>query len=299
MSSIPGDMTASCRAYLDALFSRAPHDSLVELRTRARRGMTCKYWPAPALDEAARHIHDCSVDTDVYVGVLPRTRLGGTRSDLAREGAVLWVDCDSPQSTRALALFTPRPSMTVASGTAGNVHAYWLLRHAVSLDDIERANRALAHQLDADAMCADAARILRPPSLNHKHAPPKSVRLLDCDPLRRWSLEEVVQLVRTVDNSSVSRALDDNNELLQLDPAMYIEVLSGLAVGRDRKIACPFHDDRTPSLHAYRTGARGWYCFGCGRGGSIYDFAALLWQLDTRGADFVALRDRLATTFAS
>ncbi|MCA1678067.1 MAG: hypothetical protein LC790_03690 [Actinobacteria bacterium] len=39
--------------------------------------------------------------------------------------------------------------------------------------------------------------------------------------------------------------------------------------------------------------ARGWYCFGCGRGGSIYDLAALLWQRRTRGEDFRQLRREL------
>ena len=38
-----------------------------------------------------------------------------------------------------------------------------------------------------------------------------------------------------------------------------------------------------------------WYCFGaCRRGGSIYDFAGLLWGLDTKGREFLTLRARLA-----
>ncbi len=41
---------------------------------------------------------------------------------------------------------------------------------------------------------------------------------------------------------------------------------------------------------------RGWFCFGCRRGGSIYDFAALLWGAEPRGPDFVGLRDRLSDT---
>lgn len=39
---------------------------------------------------------------------------------------------------------------------------------------------------------------------------------------------------------------------------------------------------------------RGWYCFGCGRGGSIYEFAAALLGRDTRGPDFIELRRELA-----
>jgi hypothetical protein len=53
------------------------------------------------------------------------------------------------------------------------------------------------------------------------------------------------------------------------------------------------HEDRTPSLHVYDDLERGWYCFGCGRGGSIYDLAALLWHRETRGKGFVDLQREL------
>jgi hypothetical protein len=298
MSSTPvREQLRACRRYLCTLFDDAPEGSLVELRCKAERGMTCTYWPATDLDGVAVHVADRSPHTDVYVGVLPRRRRGGGRDDLGDEASVLWVDCDSSSSVRALTSFLPRPSLTVASGTGDNVHAYWLLRDAVPLDDIERANCSLAQLLEADRMCADAARILRPPSLNHKHAPPAPVRLLDCDPLRRWHLDEIVALAPVATDYSSSRTRSEHNDLLQLDPATYIEVLSGLVVGRDRKVACPFHDDSTPSLHAYRSGPRGWYCFGCGRGGSVYDFAAQLWGSATQGHDFVLLDQHLRQTF--
>ena len=41
----------------------------------------------------------------------------------------------------------------------------------------------------------------------------------------------------------------------------------------------------------------GGYCYGCGRGGTAFDFAAEWWDLSTRGADFLELRDRLAALF--
>ncbi len=62
-------------------------------------------------------------------------------------------------------------------------------------------------------------------------------------------------------------------------------------------IHCPFHDDRTPSLRLYETGHRGWFCFGCGRGGDVYDLAAPLLGLNARGAAFVELRQRLTKLF--
>jgi len=54
------------------------------------------------------------------------------------------------------------------------------------------------------------------------------------------------------------------------------------------------HPDETPSLQLYEDGT--FYCYGCTVGGSIYDFAAHLWSLDTKGRAFLELRARLADT---
>ena len=81
---------------------------------------------------------------------------------------------------------------------------------------------------------------------------------------------------------------------MAVSPRVYVERLTGAPVGRSGKVRCPFHEDRTPSLHVYEDPRRGWYCFGCGRGGSIYDFAGLLLGRGTRGEDFIELRRELA-----
>lgn len=52
-----------------------------------------------------------------------------------------------------------------------------------------------------------------------------------------------------------------------------IERLTGKQPER-HKINCPFHEDKTPSLHVYDDG--GWHCFSCGRSGDVLDFAGLL-----------------------
>jgi DNA primase len=73
-------------------------------------------------------------------------------------------------------------------------------------------------------------------------------------------------------------------------------VLLGQEVGRDSKVRCPWHgggQERTPSLHCF-PGDNGWYCFGCGKGGSIIDLAAMLYGIDARGAGFHEIRRRLA-----
>ncbi len=84
------------------------------------------------------------------------------------------------------------------------------------------------------------------------------------------------------------------DELLAIAPVVYVEALTSERVGRDGKIACPFHEDRTPSLHVYDDPERGWTCFGCGRGGTIIDFGAALWGVEPRGAAYYELRQRLA-----
>ncbi len=80
---------------------------------------------------------------------------------------------------------------------------------------------------------------------------------------------------------------------MSIPPPIYVEALTGRAVGRDGKVACPFHDDGTPSLHVYEDAERGWACFGCGRGGTIIDFGAELFGIEPRGADYHRIRERL------
>ena len=45
-------------------------------------------------------------------------------------------------------------------------------------------------------------------------------------------------------------------------------------------MVCPFHGEKTGSLKVYK-GARGWHCYGCGRGGSVIDFV-----MEHEGCDF-------------
>jgi hypothetical protein len=48
----------------------------------------------------------------------------------------------------------------------------------------------------------------------------------------------------------------------------------------------------------YAAPERGWICYSCRRGGSIYDLAAELWGVGTRGGEFIELRRRLLEAFA-
>ena len=45
---------------------------------------------------------------------------------------------------------------------------------------------------------------------------------------------------------------------------------------------CPLHDEQIPSLKLYERPEDGWYCWGCGRGGDLIEYAA--WRLHGRPA---------------
>lgn len=55
----------------------------------------------------------------------------------------------------------------------------------------------------------------------------------------------------------------------------------GFTPNRAGFICCPFHAEKSASLKLYE---RSFYCFGCGAGGSVIDFAAMLFQVDALGA---------------
>ncbi len=128
---------------------------------------------------------------DVYYGVLPRIRRGGTAGDTPGAATVLWADIDakamSPyvgqsgksEAWHRITEIVPAPSIIVDSGHG--YHGYWLLNQAVEWRHAEAIMRAMAEWLGADHVY-DAPRILRVPGThNHKSDPPTPVRLMRFD----------------------------------------------------------------------------------------------------------------------
>jgi CHC2 zinc finger len=291
---------AAARGYASALFGRAPRGALVEVRFRVPSGMGQRFHPVSVVDRLVESIVALSARTDVYVGVLPRQRRGGSRADLVERGDVVWADCDTRESVAALRTFRPLPAMVVASSRE-NRHAYWFLAEPVGLDVIEGTNRRAALALGADGRCSDRARILRPAgSVSRKRSEPVAVGLLRLAPADRVSVADLDRVLppepaplEPVSRLPRRRSIASSDPLEAIPPPVYFERLTGLRVERSGKVRCPFHEDRTPSLHVYDDPGRGWYCFGCGRGGSIYDLASLLWERRTRGRGFIQLRREL------
>ena len=290
-------------AFLALLVARE-RGGLLEVRVRrAEGGMVQRFHRAGRLREAADELLELGARSDVYVGCVPRLRLAGDRGALGAAW-VLWVDCDGGASVARLAEFVPAPAVVVRSGTASNVHAYWPLVRPLAPDEATAANRQLAEVLAADGRSADATRILRVPGTrNFKHDPPRAVVLERFNPARRVTVPEVVGTTAMGASTPVSASAEatasvgGDDPLRRIPPGAYVQALTGQSVGRDGKLSCPFHTDRTPSLHVYERPEQGWYCFGCGRGGSIYDLAAELYGLSPRGRGFLRLRLLLQQRF--
>jgi hypothetical protein len=293
-------------AFLAALAGTAGRGELIELRYRLDDGQRMgQVFDRPdRLRGLATRAIALGRRTDVYVGCAPRTRRHGGRDAVAR-AFVLWAGCDGEDAVAALCDFEPVPAIVVASGSGSNCHAYWTIDAPLGRDDVERANRRLAHALGADPASADAARILRVPgTLSYKHDPPTAVEAIRLDAGRRVDVADVVGSLPdppapTPARTAVAAVADRGDDpLLAIAPDVYVRRLLGVEVPRHRKVPCPFHEDRHASLHVYETAERGWYCFGaCRRGGTIYDLAAPLYGYGARGEDFLRLRAELRRLF--
>jgi hypothetical protein len=83
------------------------------------------------------------------------------------------------------------------------------------------------------------------------------------------------------------------HELLRVAPPVYFRALCGVDVpAADGMVKCPLpdHDDAYASCQVFAEAERGWWCFGCARGGRVYDLASLLkggpWGRELRGDAF-------------
>lgn len=64
----------------------------------------------------------------------------------------------------------------------------------------------------------------------------------------------------------------------------------GLTMNRAGFTSCPFHQEKTASLKIFPD-KRGWYCFGCGQGGSVIDFVEKFFNVNFKEAVKIINRD--------
>jgi hypothetical protein len=70
-----------------------------------------------------------------------------------------------------------------------------------------------------------------------------------------------------------------DDELRLIAPPAYFLTLASVAVpDGGGMLTCPVpdHDDAYASCHVYGEAEQGWWCFGCSRGGRIYDLASMM-----------------------
>jgi hypothetical protein len=293
--------------YLQALAADDPDGRFLEVRFRQPVGMGQRFVTAVDVAAAAAVIRALGTQSDTYVGVALRDRRSGRRDAVSRS-RVLFVEVDADASALLLERAPKPPSMTVGSGSRGHLHAYWLLSEQVPGQVVKAANQKLAHRVGGDLASNDETRILRPPETrNFKHRPPRPVVLQELDATRVYDLAELVRGMEDPPTRTaaapVRRAVTERRRIVPGDgstahallraipTAEYVQRLAGLEANGEGNVSCPWHEDRTPSLHLYPDGE--WCCFGCKRGGTVFDFAGQLWGLDTKGRDFVRLRARL------
>lgn len=301
--------------YLRVLASAAAPRQFFDVRWSTAGGwMRQRFIAADRIKHAAGLISRMAGRTDVYVGVALRDGCEHGGKDAITGSRLLYIECDHPESQVLVESFVFAPSMIVASGSPGHLHIYWSLYELASGPQVESANRRLALALEGDPVSVDSARVLRPPeTMNHKHDPPRPTRLLSLDSDARHELSELtaglptdpqpLRLPATRAGSRRTGRTAIDRALLAIPAVEYVRVLASREPNRAGKVLCPFHHEQTPSLQLYPDGT--FYCYGrqskhraCRKGGTIFDFAAALWVMDTKEEDFLELRRRLAETFA-
>jgi hypothetical protein len=152
--------------------------------------------------------------------------------------------------------------------------------------EIESLNRRLCHLIGGDPACTDRGRIMRlPGSFNAKRGrwcrvlrADRSRALVDPDQVRR-KLADPEPPRPVVEVRSNGYQADGCDPLAQIEPPTYFNALCGVAVpGQGGMVKCPLpdHEDSYASCQVFAEASRGWWCYGCSRGGRVYDLASLL-----------------------
>jgi hypothetical protein len=248
---------------------------------------------------------------EVFVTPLPRSAPEPGKRAVA-PGRVVWVDLDGELLGSELGrLAALRPHLTVHSG--GGLHCYWRLTQELEPAEIEALNRRLCRLVGGDPSCTDRGRIMRlPGSFNGKRG--KWCRVLKADRSRDpLDAEQVRRAIPDPDpprpapparSDGYQQARDD--ELALIEPPVYFRALAGVDVPAGAAtIPCPLpdHEDGHASCQVFAEAERGWWCYGCARGGRIYDLASLLaggpWGPSLRGSAFREAQRRVAEALGS
>jgi hypothetical protein len=142
---------------------------------------------------------DDAAGLEVYVGVLPRWRPGGTAADTTTYADIVFLDVDGKHNggkegaLKRILDFAVPPSVIVDSGHG--YHCYWKLDRLHRFnEDIEPIIKGLIQHLGGDPGVHDRARILRLPGLsNHKDGGNAPVRLIRFDTTLSYRLSDLTE----------------------------------------------------------------------------------------------------------
>jgi hypothetical protein len=173
------------KEFFEALFPLMDTDlgGNVEIRSLHEGTMPSQNW-VRSPGTAERVAQELALNYDVYFGVLPRRDHTGSNEGIEDYTHVLWGDydpkvLDKPGLFARITGLSPKPQIVVDSGSG--YHVYWLLDRSYPFAEAQTVMRDIAAVTGGDNV-HDKARILRlPGTLNHKHTPPKPVRLLRLD----------------------------------------------------------------------------------------------------------------------
>ncbi|MDQ3647590.1 MAG: RepB family DNA primase [Actinomycetota bacterium] len=297
---------SGCHGRVELVAACRRSDGTLRMRSRSEPG----HFPAAGDLEAlvalaARHR---AAGEEVFATPLTRRLPRSGKTGMVLAARVAWVDIDEPERIAELRAFAHRPHLVVNSGSGG-AHAYWRLADAIRPDAAEGTNRKLAARLGADQASTDRARIMRLPG-SHNYKADRPCRLAFCDLARPGvSVAELVGGLADPDPpapppSTAARrraaAMVEADHAARLDPPTYFRALAGVEVPeRGGHVPCPLpdHREQLASCMVYGTADEGWHCFGCLRGGTIYDLTSLLeggaWGRDLRGEAFTPLKARV------
>jgi hypothetical protein len=270
---------------VEVVAGRRQPDGSLRMRSRGRLENYPRARDRDALVRLVRRHREDGLE--VFCTPLTRRHARPGRAGAILPAAVSWVDIDDADGLALLRAFPHRPHMVLRSGSGG-VHAYWRLARTVDPARVEEVNRRLAGAVAGDLAATDSPRIMRVPgSTNHKAG--RACVLAYVDLIRPGFPPE--QLVAGLADPAPAPPPPDERTLArwarrnardpakQVPPPAYFQLLAGVWVpahGGDVRCPLPDHRDDNPSCRVYPTAEQGWRCHGCGRGGSIYDFASLL-----------------------
>jgi hypothetical protein len=181
--------------FWDALYP-ANCKGFLELRALPSRAQD---FLEPRDDQGIRRFQKRHVDENLFFGVAMRRESGDGSLANCVEVWALWCDIDfktlpEDEARRRLTAFPLAPSIVVHSG--GGLHAYWLLRTCVTVQQhqprLKAGLRRLAYAVGGDLSAAEPARVLRVPgTLNYKYEPPRRVAIESLEPKRLYEFDQI------------------------------------------------------------------------------------------------------------